>query len=165
MDLALLIARLIIGLGLAAHGAQKLFGWYGGYGTKGTGEFMASLGFTMGVPMAVLAGTGELAGGLLTAIGFLGPIGPALIIAVMTEAIITVHMKNGWFSTKNGVEFPMTVAAGSLLIAFTGPGSYSLAELLGGFGSGWGWSVQTTWIMVLVAVIGAAGVAKFLRKS
>jgi len=163
MDLALLVARLIIGLGLAAHGAQKLFGWYGGYGTKGTGEFMASLGFTMGVPMAVLAGTGEFAGGLLTAIGILGPIGPALLIAVMTEAIMTVHIKNGWFASKNGVEFPMTVAAGALILAFTGPGDYSLAELVGGMS--WGWSVQTTWIIVIVAVAGAIGIAKFLRKS
>jgi putative oxidoreductase len=163
MDLALLIARLIIGLGLAAHGAQKLFGWYGGYGAKGTGEFMASLGFTMGVPMAVLAGAGEFGGGLLTAIGILGPIGPALIIAVMTEAIITVHIKNGWFASKNGVEFPLTVAAGALMLAFSGPGEYSLAELFGGMS--WGWSTQVTWIIVVVAVLGPIAIAKFLRKS
>ena len=163
MDLALLIARLIIGLGLAAHGAQKLFGWYGGYGTKGTGEFMASLGFAAGVPMAILAGTGEFGGGLLTALGIFGPIGPALIIAVMTEAILTVHIKNGWFSQKNGMEFPFTVAAGALLLAFTGPGTYSLAELFGGFSSLW--SIQTTWIIVGIAVIGAVMISKVLRKA
>ena len=163
MDLALLIARLIIGLGLAAHGAQKLFGWYGGYGTKGTGEFMASLGFAAGVPMAILAGVGEFGGGLLTALGILGPIGPALLIAVMTEAVLTVHIKNGWFNQKNGMEFPITVAAGALLLAFSGPGIYSLSALFGAMS--WGWSVQTTWIIVAIAVIGAAVISKALRKA
>jgi len=162
MDFALLIARLVIGLGLAAHGAQKLFGWYGGYGTKGTGEFMASLGFTAGVPMAVLGGTGELAGGLLVALGFLNPIGPALLIAVMTEAVLTVHIKNGWFNSKNGMEFPFTVAAASLLLAFTGPGYWSLAQL---FGMSWTWSYEATWITVVIAVAGAVAIAKFLRKT
>lgn len=162
MDLALLVARLIIGLGVGAHGAQKLFGWYGGYGTKGTGEFMVSLGFTAGVPMAVLAGAGEFGGGLLTALGILGPIGPALLIAVMTEAILTVHIKNGWFSSKNGMEFPFTVAAGALVLAFTGPGDYSLAALFGGLS--WGWSAQMTWIVIAVAVIGSVVISKVMRK-
>jgi putative oxidoreductase len=161
MDLALLIARIVIGFGLAAHGAQKLFGWYGGYGTKGTGEFMVSLGWSAGVPMAVLAGSGEFGGGLLTGLGILGPIGPALLIAVMTSAILTVHLKNGWFASKNGVEFPLTVAAGSLLLAFTGPGGYSLESLLG---LGWYWSVPATWIAVVLGAAGGAGAAAIRRK-
>lgn len=162
MDLALLFARCIIGFGLAAHGAQKLFGWYGGYGTKGTGEFMASLGFTAGVPMAVLAGIGEFAGGLLMGLGILGPIGPALIMAVMTVAIITVHLKNGWFAAKNGVEFPLTVAAGALMIAFTGPGSYSLESL---FGLGWFWTNGATWLVVIAGVAGGAVVSMIRRRA
>jgi len=161
MSLALLVARLIIGFGLAAHGAQKLFGWYGGYGTKGTGEFMASLGWSAGVPMAVIAGTGEFAGGLLTGFGLFGPIGPALIIAVMITAVITVHLSNGWFATKNGVEFPLTVAAGALVIAFTGPGRFSLDGL---FGFGSGWSDQATWLAVLAGVIGGTGAAMIRKK-
>lgn len=162
MDFALLVARLVIGLGLAAHGAQKLFGWYGGYGTKGTGEFMASLGFTAGVPMAVLGGAGELAGGLLTALGLFGPIGPALLIAVMTEAILTVHIKNGWFNSKNGMEFPATVAATSFLLAFTGPGYWSLSQL---FGMSWGWSYEATWAVVAIGIVGAVAIAQVLRKG
>jgi putative oxidoreductase len=162
MSLALLLARIVIGFGLAAHGAQKLFGWYGGYGTKGTGEFMASIGFTAGVPMAVLAGFGEFVGGGLTGLGFLGPIGPALIIAVMTTAILTIHLKNGWFASKNGVEFPLTVAAGSLVIAFTGPGSVSL-DWLFGFGSSW--TTTNTWMVVLAGAAGGAAATAMRKQS
>src|SRR5690242_16864534 len=76
MDAGLLIARLIVGFGLSAHGAQKLFGWFGGHGLKGTGGFFESLGFRPGVLFALAAGLGELGGGLFTAAGFLGPLGP-----------------------------------------------------------------------------------------
>jgi len=76
MDAALLIARLIIGLGLAAHGMQKLLGWFSGYGLKGTAGFFESIGFRPGVLFVLAAGLGEVAGGLLTAAGLFGPIGP-----------------------------------------------------------------------------------------
>ena len=87
MTTALLIARLLLGGALFAHGAQKLFGWFGGYGVKGTGGFMESLGFRPGPMFAIAAGLGETGGGLLTALGLGGPIGPALIIMVMIVAI------------------------------------------------------------------------------
>jgi hypothetical protein len=83
MDFPLFIARLILGLGLAAHGAQKLFGWLGGYGIKGTGGFFESLGFFPGPLFALAAGLGELGSGLLTAVGLLSPVGPGLIIVVI----------------------------------------------------------------------------------
>ena len=131
MDIALFLARLILGLGLAAHGAQKLFGWYGGYGTKGTGQYMMTLGWSAGVSFAVLAGVGEFAGGWLTALGLGGPAGPALVIAVMVVAVATVHMGNGFFAAKNGSELPLMVIAGMLMLAFTGPGALSVDAQVG----------------------------------
>src|SRR2546428_533738 len=83
---------------LAAHGAQKLFGWFGGYGLAGTGGFFAGLGFRPGVLFALAAGLGELGGGLLTAAGLFGPVGPALIILVMLVAILAVHWPHGFFA-------------------------------------------------------------------
>src|SRR4051812_48722982 len=97
LSTGLLIGRLVIGLLMAAHGAQKLFGWFGGYGLRGTGEFMVQLGFRPGAAFAVAAGLGEVASGLLVALGFLGPIGPALMISVMLVAAVSVHLKNGLF--------------------------------------------------------------------
>ncbi len=149
MDAGILIARLILGLGLAAHGAQKLFGWFGGYGIKGTGGFMESLGFRPGALFALAAGLGEFGGGLLTASGLLGPVGPALIITVMVVAIATVHWANGFFAQANGYELPLTNATAALALAFAGPGAYSLDALFG-IGPVDG---TTTWIIVGVAVL------------
>src|ERR1041384_2571298 len=81
----LLVARLALGLTLAAHGAQKLFGWFGGYGIAGTGGFFEQIGFRPGRLFAATAGLTELAGGLLVALGLLGPVGPALIVSVMID--------------------------------------------------------------------------------
>ena len=91
LDVGLLLVRLVFGLAFAAHGAQKLFGWFGGYGLAGTGGFMESLGFRPGKTFATAAGLSEFSGGLLLALGFLGPIGPALVLSVMVVAVITVH--------------------------------------------------------------------------
>jgi len=150
MDTGLLIARLILGLGLAAHGAQKLFGWFGGYGLKGTGGFFEGLGFRPGALFAAAAGLGELGGGLLTAAGFLGPVGPALIIVVMLVAMVTVHWKNGFFAGKNGIELALMNSAGLLAIAFAGPGAYSLDRVLG---TSQLWQPSTTWAVIAVAVV------------
>src|SRR5678815_1050474 len=87
MDIGLLVLRLAVGLTMAAHGGQKLFGWFGGYGIAGTGGFLESLGFRPGKVHAGLAGTAELLGGLLIALGLLTPVGAALVIAVMVVAI------------------------------------------------------------------------------
>ena len=89
----LLVARLVIGLLMAAHGTQKLFGWFGGYGLNTTGEFFVQLGFERGRAFAALASVAEVASGLLVTLGFLGPVGPALMISVMLVAAISVHWK------------------------------------------------------------------------
>ena len=94
MDAGLILARLVIGPLMAAHGAQKLFGWFGGYGLTGTGGFFESLGFRPGRLFAATAGAAEMAGGVLVALGLLGPIGPALVVSVMVVAALSVHWPN-----------------------------------------------------------------------
>lgn len=126
MGFGLLIARLVLGLSLASHGAQKLFGWFGGYGLKGTGGFFEGLGFRPGALFALAAGCAEFVGGLLTALGFLGPVGPALIVLVMVEAMFTVHWPNGFYAQSNGIELPLMNVAAAFAIGFAGPGGISL---------------------------------------
>lgn len=125
MSIALFITRLIIGLGLAAHGAQKLFGWFG-HDPRDTATFMESLGLRPATIFAYLAGFGEFVGGGLTALGFLGGLGPALMIAVMLVAILTVHLDKGFFAEKHGWELPALYLAGAIGVCFTGFGRYSL---------------------------------------
>ena len=131
MDLGILIARLVLGLLMAAHGAQKLLGWFGGHGIAGTAGFFESLGFRPGKLFAVLASSTELASGLLVALGLLGPLGPAAMLAVMVVAAGSVHWKNGVFAVSNGIEVPLLYATGAAALALTGPGAYSLDRLLG----------------------------------
>lgn len=150
MDAAILVVRLIIGLALAAHGAQKLFGWFGGYGLRGTGGFFENLGFKPGPMFALLAGLGEFGGGVLTALGLLNPVGPALIILVMLVAIITVHLPHGFFAASNGVELPLMNSAGALAIAFVGPGAYSVDSVVGFTALS---APSTVWVVVAVAVV------------
>jgi putative oxidoreductase len=127
----LLAARLVLGLLMAGHGAQKLFGWFGGHGLAGTGGFLESLGFRPGRAFAAAASLAEVTGGLLLALGFLGPVGPALIISVMIVAALTVHRGQGVFASSNGIEVPLLYATGGVALALTGHGAYSLDALLG----------------------------------
>jgi putative oxidoreductase len=131
LSAGLLVLRLVLGLFIAAHGAQKLFGWFGGHGLHATGEFMVHLGFHPGRAFATLAAATELASGVLVTLGLLGPIGPALMISVMIVAIGTVHWKSGLFAANNGIELPLLFAAGAFALALTGPGRLSLDALLG----------------------------------
>ena len=91
MDAGILIARVILGLAIGAHGTQKLFGWFGGYGPMGTGAYFDSLSFSPGIVFALAAGLCKVWGGLLTVGGLLGPVGPALIVLVMLVAMLAVH--------------------------------------------------------------------------
>ena len=130
-SLGLLFVRVILGLLMAAHGSQKLLGWFGGHGLAGTAGFFDSMGFRPGRFFATLASATEVGSGLLLALGFLGPIGPALMISVMIVAAVSMHLRNGLFAANNGIEVPLlygVVAAGLLL---TGPGQYSLDAALG----------------------------------
>lgn len=129
-SIGLLVIRLVLGLSLAAHGSQKLFGWFGGYGIKGTGGWLESIGIKPGALFAVLAGLGEFAGGLGVAVGLLTPIAAAGIIIVMIVAILGAHRGKGFFNTNGGWELPLVNIAAALAIALTGAGSISLDAIL-----------------------------------
>lgn len=126
LDLGLLLIRVVIGLLFIGHGAQKLFGWFGGYGLKGTGGWMESLGLKPGVTMALLAGLAELVGGLFFTVGFLTPLAGLLIAATMVMSIVKVHGANGLWSTANGYEYNLTLLVVAIGVALTGPGGYAI---------------------------------------
>ena len=127
----LLVARIVLGLLMAAHGSQKLFGWFGGHGLAATGGMFEHLGFRPGRMFATVAAATEFTSGVLVVLGFLGPIGPALMISVMIVAAASVHLPNGLFATSNGIEVPLLYATGAAALALTGPGAYSLDAVLG----------------------------------
>ena len=130
-DLGFLVVRLILGLAIAAHGAQKLFGWFGGYGIKGTGGFFESLGFRPGTFFATASGLSESLGGLLIVFGLFGPVGPMLVIATMVVAIFSVHIKNGFWQSANGYELTTMYIAASIAVAFAPLSPASLDAVLG----------------------------------
>jgi putative oxidoreductase len=159
MDTGLLLARLVFGLLMAAHGTQKLFGWFGGYGLAGTGGFFEQLGFRPGRFFAATAGATELVAGLLLAIGLFGPLGPALIVSVMLVAMATVHWQHGLWQSNNGIELTLLYAAGAVALALTGFGAYSADAALG-----LTWPVEVAWIALGMGALG--GVANLaIRKT
>jgi putative oxidoreductase len=161
VDLALLLVRLI-GIGFAAHGTQKLFGWFGGPGLAGTGGFFEQIGFRPGRVFAVAAGFSELTGGLLVALGLLGPVGPMFMIAVMTTAALSVHAPNGFFGQNNGYELPLAYGALALALAFTGFGAFSLDAA---FGLNALWTPTLSWVFVGLGILGGLGNVATRRKA
>src|SRR5437762_2383589 len=148
----LLVARVVIGLVMAAHGTQKLFGWFGGYGLNKTGEFFAHLGFRPGKTFAAAASLTEITSGVLVALGLLGPVGPALMISVMIVAMITVHWEHGLFAIDNGIEVPLLYSTAALAFALIGYGRYSIDAWLG---DPIHWTPAITWIVLGVGALGA----------
>jgi putative oxidoreductase len=147
----LLLARLVFGVLMVAHGGQKLFGWLGGYGIAGTAGFFEQLGFRPGRLFVITASLSEVVGGVLIALGLFGPVGPALLLSVMIVAAVTVHWKGGLFAATNGIEVPLLYATGAVALAFTGPGPFSLDTVLG---------IDHTWapaLKVLALAVGAVG--------
>jgi putative oxidoreductase len=127
--LGLLIIRLVVGLSFMAHGAQKLFGWFGGYGPKGTGGWMESIGIKPGVAMAVMAGLMEFVGGALFAAGLGTVFASLLIVMTMVVAIVKVHAKNGYWATSGGYEYNLLLIAIAVGVALMGAGAYSVDAL------------------------------------
>ncbi|MES9684808.1 DoxX family protein [Gottfriedia acidiceleris] len=130
LNIGLLIIRLVIGLLFVGHGAQKLFGWFGGYGLKGTGGWFESIGMKPGVSVALFAGLAELIGGILFTLGLLTPLAGIMIAGTMVMAIIKVHGPNGLWSTANGYEYNLTLMSVAIGIALIGPGKYALDAFL-----------------------------------
>ncbi len=130
-DFGMLLARTIVGGAMAAHGAQKAFGWFEGSGPQKTAGFMKMLGFEDAERMGTAAAYNELASGALIASGFLGTLGPSVLTVNMIVAMLAVHKDNGFFAADNGVEVPLLYASAALAFAAGGYGDCSLDHLLG----------------------------------
>ncbi|MER5291203.1 DoxX family protein [Streptomyces pharetrae] len=129
-DLGLLLLRLGAGGVLAAHGTQKLFGWFGGHGIEGTGQFMESVGYRPGKTSATAAGLAETGGGTLLALGLATPAAGAAAAGAMAGAA-AVHTPNGFFNQEGGYEYAATLGLAAVGLAVTGPGRLSLDHALG----------------------------------
>ncbi|WP_039035079.1 DoxX family protein [Shewanella sp. ECSMB14102] len=125
-----LALRLPIGITFMAHGAQKLIGWFGGYGLEGTGQWMTSIGLTPGYLMALMAGSSEFFGGLLLIIGLLVRPTSAVLAFTMLMAIVTVHLDNGLFMSNNGYEFGLALLAATVSLAISGAGKLSVDNMI-----------------------------------
>jgi putative oxidoreductase len=130
-DLALLTLRLTSGALLAGHGAQKLFGAFGGHGLEGTGGWLESMGLRPGRQWAFLGGASEFGGGLLMVLGFLNPLGPLSVIGSMAMATFKMHWGKPIWVTAGGAELPVTNIAVALALGMAGPGRFSLDRLFG----------------------------------
>ena len=131
LGLGLLIIRLVGGLTIAAHGAQKLFGWFDGPGITKITQGFEKQGFKPAWLWVILVILGEFGGGLSVALGFLTPLGAAGMFGAMLMAIFKSHWKNGFWNSKRGLEFPLALLAMGVGIGLTGPGMYSLDALFG----------------------------------
>lgn len=124
------ILRIVAGITFAAHGAQKLFGWFGGYGLEGVGQWMESIGLAPGYLMALMAGSAEFFGGVALIVGLLVRPAAAVLAVTMLVAIVTVHLANGFFMSNNGYEFALALLAISVALLFEGAGKLSLDSRL-----------------------------------
>jgi putative oxidoreductase len=155
VEYGLLLLRLVVGLLFAAHGAQKLFGWFGGGGPQGTAAFFSSLGYRRPAAMAVLAGLSELGGGLMLATGLLTPVASFLLATVMLNAIGTVVWPKGFLG---GYEFEVTLLTVAVALAATGPGEISLDDAIG-------WADNITGIAWASLVLGSAIVVSLITTT
>ena len=126
MDTGLFLIRIVVGLVLAGHGTQKLFGWFGGKGVKATGTFFEGLGYRPGPLWATVAGFTEAGGGVLLALGLFTPLASAMIVGVMLNTVTSVSGKNGLWITNGGYEYSLLIGVCAAGVAFAGPGAASL---------------------------------------
>jgi len=151
-DVGVLLLRLVVGGLLAGHGAQKLFGSFGGPGLSGVAGWLESMGLRPGRFWAWLAGIGEFGGGLLTALGLGGPLGPIMAISAMVTAAVRGHWGKPIWATAGGAELPLTNIAAGTALALSGPGRYSLDRLFGIKIPGW---------LTFLFTLGALGTALY----
>lgn len=142
MRLGMTVLRMTVGGLFVGHGTQKLFGWFGGHGPEGTGEFFSSgLGLHPGRHQAIAAGAAEAGGGALLATGFMTPVGAMLTSSAMASAIRLVHARRGVWNTEGGYEYNAVLMAAAFAITAAGPGRWSLDGLRGRERWGDGWAV------------------------
>jgi putative oxidoreductase len=153
MSYGLLLLRVVVGATMFSHGAQKLFGWFGGGGPRGTAGFFGQLGYRAPVVMAIFAGLAE-SSGILFALGFLTPLASLAIAVVMLNAIITVHWPK-FFNANGGLEFPLALLTTAVAVAAIGPGRFSIDRAIG-------WDDNISGLWWGVGVLGAALVISFL---
>ena len=155
MSYGILFLRVVLGSIMAAHGAQKLFGWFGGGGPRGTADGFTQLRFRAPLLLALAAGLAEFGGGLLIAAGLLTPLAALAITVVMLNAIGTVHWPNGFWNTRGGYEFNLLVLTAAVAIAATGAARFSLDNLIGWADNinGLWWGVGVIAISVLVSAV------------
>jgi putative oxidoreductase len=127
-----LALRIPVGIIFAAHGAQKLFGWFGGYGLEGTGQFFGSVGLNPGYLMALLAGLAEFVGGVALVLGVLVRPAAAALAFAMLVAIFAVHWDKGFFAASGGYEYALALFAASLALLFSGAGRFSVDRAIAG---------------------------------
>ena len=141
MELGLLVLRVVVGALFVGHGAQKLFGVFGGPGVSGTAGFFEQVGLKPGRLHAIAGGVAELSGGALLALGLVTPLAALLVTAVMTAAILSVHLRNGLWSAANGYEYNLVLIAAAFAVAAVGAGEWSLDDVLGLDVAGAGWAL------------------------
>jgi putative oxidoreductase len=124
------VLRILVGIIFMAHGSQKLFGMFGGYGLEGTGQYMASLGLNPGYLMALLSGSAEFFGGLALFLGLLVRPAAVVLIVMLVVAILSVHIHNGLFMANNGYEFGLALLGAAIAVLFEGAGRVSLDRLI-----------------------------------
>jgi putative oxidoreductase len=152
MELGLLVLRVVVGLLFFGHGAQKLFGWFGGYGLAGTGGFFEQIGFPHGKRQAALAGLAEAGGGILLALGLITPVAAALIISVMVVAVSKVHFAKGVWNQDGGFEYNLVLAASAFAVTAIGAGKWSLDNVLNLDVAGTGWALAALGAGILAGV-------------
>lgn len=128
LSIGLLVLRIVIGLTVAAHGAQKLFGWFGGPGISGFSGWLGELGIRPERPWALVAGLAEFLGGLCVALGLLTPIAALFTCGSLLVAILVVHASKGFWNSSGGYEFPLALVASLVGLSLTGPGAISLDQ-------------------------------------
>src|SRR4051812_11744841 len=156
MDTGLAVLHIVVGLLFVGHGAQKLFGVFGGHGLEGTAGFFESLGFRPGRLHAFAAGFNEFAGGALLALGLLVPLGAALVIATMVAASLTAHRGKGIWNQNSGSELPLVYGAIAFALAAIGAGDASLDAALGLDVHGLGWALAALGAGVIGGVAAVA---------
>jgi putative oxidoreductase len=153
MDLTLLVLHVVIGALFIGHGAQKLFGAFGGPGLEGTAGWMQSIGLKPGRVHALAAGLAEFAGGVLLALGLVVPFAAAVLIATMVTAIIAVHARNGVWVSDQGYEYNLVLIAALFALAGIGAGQYSLDNAFGFDLASTGWALAA----LVAGIVGGSG--------